>query len=363
MAHGLNTSYKNFIDDFWNRKCLLFQNAYNSKNLVSTERNMYHKYKYAYEDEDITIDIEDKLYILNPDDSIDRNNGYNKLRVLLSKNSFLGKIKFNNVFLECITEKIQLQNWVDIEEEYYKALINCIDGKGAVTIDRLNSDFSSIKRAIENYLEIQAKKIDIDIRNDIIFNNIYLPMKWTDFRYPPDNINLKNIIFLSFNYTNTEKLYIDNKYNYEIIHIHGELGNSDNPIIFGYGDEISEKYKIIEELNDNNYLKNIKSFGYLKTNNYKRLLEQIDDDEYQIFVMGHSCGNSDRTLLNTLFEHKNCKSIRIFYRREEDDKDYYIDTSMNISRNFTKKDKMREIIVTKKNSVPLGKAIKNLIPS
>ncbi|MDZ7778214.1 MAG: hypothetical protein U5L09_22640 [Bacteroidales bacterium] len=62
------------------------------------------------------------------------------------------------------------------------------------------------------------------------------------------------------------------------------------PIIFGFGDEIDEKYKEIENLNDNQYLENIKSIKYLETDNYKRLLEYINSDSYQVLIMGHSCG-------------------------------------------------------------------------
>ncbi|RMZ61332.1 hypothetical protein D1632_00110 [Chryseobacterium nematophagum] len=32
--------------------------------------------------------------------------------------------------------------------------------------------------------------------------------------------------------------------------------------------------------------------------------------------MAHSCGNTDRTLLNTIFEHENCVSVKIFYHQE-----------------------------------------------
>jgi hypothetical protein len=67
-----------------------------------------------------------------------------------------------------------------------------------------------------------------------------------------------------------------------------------------------------ENKNDNKYLENIKSFKYFETNNYKRLLSFINSREYEIFIMGHSCGISDRVLLNTLFEHKNCSFINVY---------------------------------------------------
>ncbi|RMZ61337.1 hypothetical protein D1632_00105 [Chryseobacterium nematophagum] len=39
----------------------------------------------------------------------------------------------------------------------------------------------------------------------------------------------------------------------DVIHIHGELNNKSNPIIFGYGDELDEDYRIIEKLNNKIY--------------------------------------------------------------------------------------------------------------
>jgi hypothetical protein len=74
--------------------------------------------------------------------------------------------------------------------------------------------------------------------------------------------------------------------------------------------------------------------------------------------MGHSCGLSDRTLLNTIFEHNNCRSIKVFYYETKDDngvviKDNYTEIIQNISRHFNKKKLMREKIVNKTLCQPL----------
>jgi len=162
------------------------------------------------------------------------------------------------------------------------------------------------------------------------------------------------MLVLNFNYTHTfEKLYAPYA-EFETIHIHGELDNPKNPMIFGYGDELAEDYKQIENLNNNEYLKNVKSIRYLETDNYRRLLSFIESEPYQIFIMGHSCGNSDRTLLNTLFEHKNCVSIKPFFHKREDGSDNYNEIVQNISRNFTNKAIMRERVVNKMYCEPLS---------
>jgi hypothetical protein len=56
--------------------------------------------------------------------------------------------------------------------------------------------------------------------------------------------------------------------------------------------------------------------------------------------MGYSCGLSDRTLLNTIFEHNN-RSIKFYYETKDDNgvviKDNYTEIIQNISRHFNKK--------------------------
>lgn len=172
------------------------------------------------------------------------------------------------------------------------------------------------------------------------------------------------VLRLSFNYTLTEKLYFDsNKFIrfdwmhpmvIDSVHIHGSIHKKDNnPIIFGYGDELDDDYLEIEKLDDNRYLENIKSVKYLDRDNYKRLLEFVNSDQYQIVIMGHSCGNSDRTLLNTLFEHDNCVSIKPYYHKREDGSDNYSDIVRNITRNFNDKQKLRDRVVNKQYCEPL----------
>ena len=109
---------------------------------------------------------------------------------------------------------------------------------------------------------------------------------------------------------------------------------------------------MIENLNKNEYLKNFKSFQYLKNSNFKKLLDFIDDDRYEVLILGHSCGLSDRTLLNSIFENINCRLIRVFYYKWKDKNtgdfnDNYTEISQNISRHFDDKTLMRRKLVNK----------------
>lgn len=329
-----------------------------------------------------------------------------------------------NKFLEHITRLSGSLEWVDIENEYHRFLCSFLNNSlqseisdidEYETVEELNSDFAQIKNELETHLirtleeskieaideikkiiyadfrarDLTSKGLEVlvneeyyKISADIDLGEPYKAARLYDSSYPYMKEEIKksiksdlldedeskeyyspsprDLLFLNFNYTNLEKLYLDreSEINQEVIHIHGELDTPDNPIIFGYGDEIGEEYTQLEKLNDNHYLENIKSIRYLEADSYKRLLNFIESGEYQIFIFGHSCGNSDRTLLNTLFEHQNCVSVKVYYHQEEEKKDNFSDVVRNISRNFNNKAAMREKVVNKNHSQPLRKLIK-----
>jgi len=80
---------------------------------------------------------------------------------------------------------------------------------------------------------------------------------------------------------------------------------------------------------------------------YHDMLEFLMSAPFQVLIMGHSCGNSDRTLLNTVFEHENCVSIKPFYHKWDDGSDNYLELVQNISRNFTNMKLFRDRVVNK----------------
>lgn len=311
---------------------------------------------------------------------------------------------FKNKFFELITVQ-NAENWVDIENTYYQVLISLLDGDSKYSyigsVERLNKEFEEIKELLEYYLtgsienyydfnDTETKINDISNLFDYKYKNLKDPDNLNNpyfLEFPPNyknqlvdfdslfsisNRNTFNVyenLFLDFNYTPTISSYLSilnnnrriNRPNKSVstqIQIHGKLNTPDNSINFGFGDEMDENYKTLEKANDNNYLENIKSFMYLNNSNYKKLLNWIESNEYQVFIMGHSCGLSDRTLLNTVFEHNNCKSIKIFYHQKEDGTDNFKDLSQNISRHFNKKALMRSKVVDKSNSIPLPQNVR-----
>lgn len=406
LAHGMPTSYNNFLEDFWKR---------------TVEK--VHKYegKEIYEDDFISIKNVPSQWLP----------GFKYSDFKKSIQGANTRIDFKNIFLDKISEKSYIQNWVDIENEYYVLLKDCFikTEKNDYSIKQLNADFEKIKELLGDYLlkielefdknistntfrtrhRIQEKinsvfklkdfsetsikqKLNIEFEKykvtskDLIEGNIdhndLSERKSSLMQALGNNATIEkfkelmlskdahiffdllpdNTLFLNFNYTFTDTLYkfpsTDKKWNgksFEYIHIHGSNRKEDkNPIIFGFGDELDEDYKSIERLDDNDYLENIKSIKYLDTDNYKKLLEFVNSGNYQIYMMGHSCGISDRTLLNTIFENENCASIKVFYHDKGEGKNNFSDIVKNISRNFNDKTLMRDRVVNKTYCEPLN---------
>ena len=278
-----------------------------------------------------------------------------------------------------VTKSIETKGWVDIENEYYNFLRSFLSDSKYDDPKQLNNELDFIRTKLIEYLtQVQDKYINEEIINKEIgqkiaesINKEDLSIETTEYFktvpkvdktnyrmnkdymfYNRELLSPENILILDFNYTKTADLYLSKGSNIKINHIHGDLEHPDS-VIFGYGDELDRDYKELARLNNNEYLRNIKSIKYLESSNYRDALSFVEWDKFQIYIMGHSCGNSDRTLMNTLFEHKNCASIKPFYYQGKDGKDNYLDIVQNISRNFTDMKLMRDRVVNKELCEPL----------
>ncbi|OYQ31850.1 hypothetical protein CHU92_15250 [Flavobacterium cyanobacteriorum] len=289
----------------------------------------------------------------------------------------LGRYCFKNTFFSKICDTRAIINWVDIENEYYKLLKECLKKRENTQVKKLNEEFEDVKKLLEQYLieEVEEKYIlsVSDNVSDIFKKKNYDHKEAERFLKELQSVDSKiyeakiqnplltgtafkidTIKFLNFNYTSLLSTSILNleKNIFKEIQIHGKLNDPNNKVNFGFGDEMDDDYGAIEKKDDNEYLKNIKSFAYLNTSNYKKTIDFLELDKFQVYIMGHSCGLSDRILLNKIFEHKNCCSIKIYYHKNGDN-DNYTDIAQNISRHFNKKEMMRERIVNKTLCEPL----------
>ncbi len=390
LAQGLPTSYNHFIDDFWiNLKARYKEEAIKKLVFVSESNDVFLKINTIENYDDVIVNIKERAKEYSQFYDASKHEYY------VAKNRYQPIFKFQNDFFKHINIKKSIQNWVDIENEYYKKL-KAIAQSAKASIEpaksqviKLNEEFEQIKLLLEQYL------IDEVVNKFELYSNNN-PQKWTkiynilrpisiynneatlleEFTSHEDKTEIQNIfniekierqsnkpfsLLLNFNYTPSLGIYLDtlkkSKVNFSISHIHGHLNDSLNRINFGFGDEMDEDYKAIENVDDNEYLKFFKSFQYSETKNYHGILNYINGNKFQVCILGHSCGLSDRTLLNTIFEHENCRSIKVYYY-EKGEIDNYTDIIQNISRHFDDKKKMREKLVPKVLSSPFPQEFK-----
>ena len=273
---------------------------------------------------------------------------------------------FKFIFNNCKADK----NWGGIEHDFYKTLLNVEEfykeeNTQSKKIDKLNKEFENIIDYFIYYMISVVSKQKTERLSKIAkhlmqpVNDGELSTELRD-RIGQLPIVIKEHMFLNFNYTNTIEKYItkspvsvEGKRDPIHVQIHGRLEDSASGIIFGYGDELDSSYKELEDKNDNRYLKYSKSLHYLYKNNYQKLLDFLEQNKYQVYIWGHSCATSDRVLLQTIFEHENCVSIKPFYYQDKKGNDNFADLCANISRSFTDKKKFRDLVVNKEYCEPL----------
>ena len=143
LAHGLPTSYKHFIDDYWaNVKNsnhnddfisfvdlfdVDFKNTRNLNELANFIKQFNEKIKFS--DGEIYTEYGNNFMT----------GQYPRRHVLIYKNSFFKAVNQKNI-----------QNWVDIENEYYRLLKECL--KNDKSIIELNREFDEVKMLLEKYL-------------------------------------------------------------------------------------------------------------------------------------------------------------------------------------------------------------------
>tara|TARA_R110002167_G_scaffold366420_1_gene596491 strand:- start:9010 stop:10272 length:1263 start_codon:yes stop_codon:yes gene_type:complete len=408
LAHGMRTSYHDFLNNYWENTIKeiqeteldsLFENAeikidrcpnkfLRGSTYSDLEKSVkQHQTKLRFKNEFLRIitnqsniehwvDVENEYYLLLKK-ILRKEIGYN----IRNLNSDFNAIKKRlGTYLQEVEEKftdklskVSLKEKGIIGRKIYKRFelkdfsessINKIAEEEHKLLSKYVEMF---KRAsingggiIDNEKEKIIDKIGKDLSLVALKKLMQSEIAYFYFDLIPDQT-----LILNFNYTATDFLYNNPKFfsdditekqtSMKSIHIHGTTDEYDNnEMIFGFGDELDEDYKLIERLNDNSYLENIKSINYLEASNYKRLLDFIDSDVFQVFIFGHSCGTSDRTMLNTIFEHDNCASIKPFYHQKCENNDNYSDIVRNISRNFNDKAKMRDRVVNKSYCEPLS---------
>lgn len=320
-------------------------------------------------------------------------------------------------FIGRIIEDFESKGWVDLEETFFSILKESIteDGIDRDRIKVLNKQMEELGLSLCQYLgkitetagteqsqeiqthfeEIAKRSINraIDIlnrnKNELISRRTLEGRSVT--RYDIDALfssaakELSSITVLTFNYTDTCEVLYKDALTIEVkdieaisqarrvepslsgwikdditptfIHIHGSLKEED--IVLGYGDETTDKFRELEDANDNELTKYFKSFYYMQNPRYRQFFEVLERGPFRLHLMGHSCGLSDRVLLSSIFNHPNLEDVRIYYHDKREGPSDYFQLCQNISRHFHDKHAMRRKILPCKGedlnmmSVPL----------
>jgi Bacteriophage abortive infection AbiH len=327
LAHGLKTSYKDFLDWYMCDAFKIFLENENYNDRLIEIKNEYSGMNFKSQTQFTRLEEALNFFDGNRNQSI----------------------FYNSNFFKALLDRYSSNNWIDIECYYFRNLkaffLNPNLNSRKDVVGKLNSDFDFLIKKLSEYIQ----KINLTIAGTpkLPIDNSRFAVKKL---FAENNQNTTK--FLNFNYTETlHSMYGITQE--EIIHIHGRAADIEkNPIIFGYGDESDPDYQKIEDSGENLYLEHIKSFGYFRTNNYQKLLLFLDSENFEVSIVGHSCGLSDRVLLNEIFEHPNCKKIEIFYHQRSDGSDNFKEITQEISRHFKPQNKgvMRRKVADKNDS-------------
>ncbi len=278
LAHGLKTSYGDFF-------AFLIENKLKDKSLF--------------------VD----LFTLKSSYS----NRYRQFDDAARQNLKLEDFDTKNRLFERLFSQFLMLNWCDVEAIYFSELMKVGTQSRYSNVKRLNFDFEIIRKYLEEYLLIEQQK-QKEIKS-------YAEL----FRL----LNSKSTMVLNFNYTNTVQYYLSKNKDTRLVHIHGQLENETNPIIFGYAADHLESRKLINN-NDKEYMRYIKKHNYKRTNQELILSNYLESNQrIEVFIFGHSCGISDKLILNQIFNSKNVVKIRIFYHLNYE---HFFETQVNIDR-------------------------------
>ena len=220
-----------------------------------------------------------------------------------------GKNKF---VMELYRERLESKNWCDIEAYYYKRLLQVAENpNSSYDVTRFNKDFMNLKIELDKYISIEnGKSNPIDS-----YQSMFTMLE-------------KDCVILNFNYTDTYKHYIQE--GIDMFNLHGQIGSTENPIIFGYA-ALDTEIDFLLSKNEDALLENIKKINYKRNNAYDNLRNLLNDpnDFHELWVFGHSCSISDNLILSDLISSESIEKIRIFYYKGYED---YNQKQLNLNR-------------------------------
>lgn len=329
LSHNLKTSYKDFLTYYLKAAIDSFQS---NGSFISPLLQLGFKHHRIIKFESSILD--------NPFLALESFRNYPQIQS-----------EYSDLLRHSISE-IEIKKWVDVERLYFELLLKSKRNGtyNEKTLEGLNAQFEELKNALIDYLEQLQTESSIQPNQEYL--DLFISHSQVQQKKKPSKL-----VFLNFNYTNTLNHYVplcSRHLQTSLIHIHGTLGNKENPIIFGYGDDKHKEYEEILEANIAPLMKHFKAFAYLKTANYRNIMDIINSDKFEVHVYGHSLGLSDRMILKEIFQNPNLLEVRLFFYHGPNGSDFNEKTN-NLVRHFASSADMLRVVIPESESKPMPK--------
>lgn len=182
LAHGMKTSYKDFIEHVWfgiykdleyearkgavryTSEFLIFEDGNNLVEITYSDIGYNHINGYLE-----IRSIHDYFDINIPKDDISASVYSKYIKDLIIGVTQIG-CEYKNSFFKIMTNNYTRKNWSDIEADYYKELLAYKDSEN--DIKNLNKDFDQIKKMLKSYLASLERPHKLDDIEELIYSPI-----------------------------------------------------------------------------------------------------------------------------------------------------------------------------------------------
>ena len=216
-------------------------------------------------------------------------NGFDlNLGLKTSYADFLNSAEFegitNNSLKDHLIEANDIQGWVDVEAELKEYAEGYYQDEEMKIVDGLLDEYLELKNNLSTYLGKCSDNLNYQDDN--------FSVKFLQYIFSGNNAFHKPTIF-NFNYTDSVEKYIRPPQYKQLIYMHGTLKNDD--INFGIGDRTENLER------GHTFLKKSHAMNYSSSFNNFFGRDQRSGDIVQVYIFGHSLGESDNDYFKNFF--------------------------------------------------------------
>ena len=285
--------------------------------------------------------INKAIYHKEYKDSILASTDFRYVKESLSQNVF----EITDPLLSEIFKLGNQSGWYDIEATYFDLIIKESKWKNTAVekILSINKSLENLIKELQSYLVDLEKEFSINVNDELL-------LKLNRFKERNEfiqihNSELKELVFVNFNYTSIldqALSKIRGLNNSSVFYIHGKLSTQGEhlPMLVGYGDDQSEEFQQLDEFRNSELLKYIKPFHYSRNSVVSQILDICESEPFTLYIVGHSCSDTDKTILKSIVNHANCAKVKVWHKGTQEDffkrniavSRFFIDKEMRLSK-------------------------------